>query len=57
MKKQAFLWNTLGITLTVVGMGGTLLILWILSACMYVLKKIYSPDGNVKSSEKNKEGV
>ena len=30
-----------GITLTIVGMGGTLLTLWILSLIMVVLKKIF----------------
>jgi Na+-transporting methylmalonyl-CoA/oxaloacetate decarboxylase gamma subunit len=32
---------TFGITMIVVGMGGTLLTLWILSLCMSVLKKFF----------------
>ncbi|MBW2030352.1 MAG: OadG family protein [Deltaproteobacteria bacterium] len=32
---------TFGITLTVVGMGGTFLTLWILSLLMNALKKVY----------------
>lgn len=33
--------STFGITMIVVGMGGTLLTLWILSLLMNVLKKIF----------------
>ncbi len=43
---------TFGITVTVVGMGGTLLILWILSLAMYVLKKIYPLDTSTTSPDK-----
>lgn len=32
---------TFGITMLVIGMGGTLLTLWILSAVMVLLKKIF----------------
>jgi hypothetical protein len=32
---------TFGVTMVVVGMGGTVLTLWILSLCMSVLKKIF----------------
>jgi len=32
---------TFGITMIIVGMGGTLLTLWILSLCMSALKKIF----------------
>ena len=32
---------TFGITLTIVGMGGTFLTLWILSVIMNILKKMY----------------
>lgn len=32
---------TFGITMVIVGMGGTLLTLWILSLLMSVLKKIF----------------
>jgi hypothetical protein len=32
---------TFGITMVVVGMGGTLLTLWILSVLMGVLKKVF----------------
>jgi Na+-transporting methylmalonyl-CoA/oxaloacetate decarboxylase gamma subunit len=40
---------TFGITMIVVGMGGTLLTLWILSLLMSVLKKVFpykKEDGN-----------
>jgi len=43
---------TFGVTVTVVGMGGTLLILWILSAAMYVLKKIYPLDDTTTAKDK-----
>jgi len=32
---------TFGITLTIVGMGGTFLTLWLLSVIMNILKKMY----------------
>jgi Na+-transporting methylmalonyl-CoA/oxaloacetate decarboxylase gamma subunit len=32
---------TFGITMVIVGMGGTLLTLWILSVIMSVLKKVF----------------
>jgi len=32
---------TFGITVTIVGMGGTLLTLWLLSIVMVILKKIF----------------
>ena len=35
---------TFGVTVMVVGMGGTLLTLWILSLLMNVLKKIFPVD-------------
>lgn len=43
---------TFGITVTVVGMGGTLLVLWILSAVMYALRKIYPLDDSATSADK-----
>jgi Na+-transporting methylmalonyl-CoA/oxaloacetate decarboxylase gamma subunit len=43
---------TFGITMIVVGMGGTLLTLWILSLLMSVLKKFfpYKKEGEGKSA-------
>ena len=38
MDKEAW---TFGLTMMIVGMGGTFLTLWILSLVMNVLKKIY----------------
>lgn len=32
---------TFGVTMVVVGMGGTVLTLWILGLCMSILKKIF----------------
>ncbi len=43
---------TFGITVMVVGMGGTFLILWILSAAMYLLKKVYPLADTAKSTDK-----
>lgn len=43
---------TFGITLTIVGMGGTLLTLWILSIIMNLLKKIFPTTEADGSSEK-----
>ena len=53
--REVFLDNwTFGITVTVVGMGGTFLTLWILSAIMYMLKKVYPQKDTVKSRENKK---
>jgi hypothetical protein len=43
---------TFGVSIIVVGMGGTLLTLWILSLLMLVLKKIFP----YKAEEGKKEG-
>lgn len=46
---------TFGITMTIVGMGATLIILWILSSMMVVLKKIFpiqKEQGPEKAGEK-----
>jgi hypothetical protein len=43
---------TFGVSIIVVGMGGTLLTLWIFSLLMVVLKKVFP----YKPEEENKEG-
>jgi Na+-transporting methylmalonyl-CoA/oxaloacetate decarboxylase gamma subunit len=43
---------TFGITLTIVGMGGTFLTLWILSALMNLLKKVCPITEEEKSQNK-----
>ena len=32
---------TFGITMVLIGMGGTLLTLWLLSLCMVILKRVF----------------
>ena len=44
---------TFGITVTVVGMGGTLMTLWLLSLFMLILKKIFP----IENAEKRPEGT
>lgn len=46
---------TFGITLTIVGMGGTFLTLWILSAILNILKKLFPLETN-PASTKGKKG-
>jgi len=45
---------TFGITMTIVGMGGTLVTLWILSILMVILKKIF-PVPRDKTGDENIE--
>ena len=47
---------TFGITMIVVGMGGTLLTLWILSLFMSVLKKVFPYKKGRGQIDLNKEG-
>jgi len=42
---------TFGISVTVVGMGGTLLTLWLLSLVTMALKKIFPPLSEVNASK------
>ena len=42
---------TFGLTLTVVGMGGTLLSLWLLSLLVSVLKKVFPISGESGQKE------
>ena len=43
---------TFGLTMMIVGMGGTFLTLWILSMVMDMLKKVYPLAGKVDSADK-----
>jgi Na+-transporting methylmalonyl-CoA/oxaloacetate decarboxylase gamma subunit len=45
-----------GISMTVVGMGGTLLTLWFLSVCIMLLKKAFPPSAASRSTEKTAAG-
>ena len=42
-----------GLTMMVVGMGGTLLTLWILSFLMVLLKKVFPISTQTEESQKN----
>jgi Na+-transporting methylmalonyl-CoA/oxaloacetate decarboxylase gamma subunit len=44
-----------GITVTVVGMGGTILVLWIISVIVILLKKAFPYDQSIDSSKKQRE--
>jgi Na+-transporting methylmalonyl-CoA/oxaloacetate decarboxylase gamma subunit len=41
-----------GVTVTVVGMGGTLLTLWILSLVTTLLKKAFPPEDDAHSTKR-----
>jgi hypothetical protein len=46
--------TSFGITVTLVGMGGTLLTLWLISVMIVLLKKIFPLADNEKVNEANR---
>jgi hypothetical protein len=46
-----------GISMTIVGMGGTLLTLWLLSLFTVILKRAFPPVPESRSTEKSEGGV